>query len=202
LEEKKERLMRLSREAKARHHEAITSAASKMLRDRGIEGTSVIDLMRAVGLTHGGFYRHFKSKDELVASSTMKAFDEVVQRFEKRTADGGPHAALIAYVLEYLSDVHRDDPALGCMVAACGADASRQGAIIREAFTIGIRKLLDLAAEGLSCPEEKRAERAIELGALMLGALVMARATNDADFSGSIFAEARCRALQIIEEKA
>ncbi len=194
--------MRLSREAKAQHHEAITSAASKMLRERGIEGTSVIDLMRAVGLTHGGFYRHFKSKDELVASSALKAFEEVVQRFEKRTAEAGPQAALIAYVLEYLSDQHRDDPTVGCMISACGAEASRQSGIVREAFTNGISKLLDLVAEGLSCPEGKRVERAIELGGLMLGALVMARSTNDADLSESILAEARRRALQIIEEKA
>jgi TetR/AcrR family transcriptional repressor of nem operon len=139
--------MRLSREAKAQHHEEITSAASKMLRERGIERTSVIDLMQAVGLTHGGFYRHFKSKDELVASSASKAFEEVVQRFEKRTAEAGPQAALIAYVLEYLSDCHRDDPALGCMISACGSEASRQSEIVREAFTNGISKLLDLAAE-------------------------------------------------------
>ncbi|MGO4685090.1 TetR/AcrR family transcriptional regulator [Hyphomicrobium sp. 2TAF46] len=193
--------MRLSRDAKAQHHEEITSAASRMLRERGIERTSVIDLMQAVGLTHGGFYRHFKSKDELVASSTLKAFEEVVQRFEKRTVEAGPKYALIAYVLEYLSDLHRNDPSLGCMVSACGADASRQSAIVREAFTNGISKVLELAADGLSCPEEKRAERAIELGGLMLGALVMARATNDADLSETILAEARRRALQIIEEK-
>jgi TetR/AcrR family transcriptional regulator, transcriptional repressor for nem operon len=193
----RKRAMRLSREAKAQHHEAITSAASKMLRERGIERTSVIDLMPAVGLTHGGFYRHFKSKDELVASSASKA----LQRFEKRTAEAGPQAALVAYVLEYLSDLHRDDPALGCLISACGAEASRQESIVREAFTNGICKLLDLVAEGLSCPEEKRAERAIELGGLMLGALVMARATNDEELSETILAEAQRRALQIIEEK-
>jgi TetR/AcrR family transcriptional regulator, transcriptional repressor for nem operon len=193
----RKRAMRLSREAKAQHHEAITSAASKMLRERGIERTSVIDLMPAVGLTHGGFYRHFKSKDELVASSASKA----LQRFEKRTAEAGPQAALVAYVLEYLSDLHRDDPALGCLISACGAEASRQESIVREAFTNGICKLLDLVAEGLSCPEEKRAERAIELGGLMLGALVMAHATNDEELSETILAEAQRRALQIIEEK-
>jgi TetR/AcrR family transcriptional regulator, transcriptional repressor for nem operon len=193
----RKRAMRLSREAKAQHHEAITSAASKMLRERGIERTSVIDLMPAVGLTHGGFYRHFKSKDELVASSASKA----LQRFEKRTAEAGPQAALVAYVLEYLSDLHRDDPALGCLISPCGAEASRQESIVREAFTNGICKLLDLVAEGLSCPEEKRAERAIELGGLMLGALVMAHATNDEELSETILAEAQRRALQIIEEK-
>ena len=81
--------MRLSREAKAQHHEAITSAASKMLRERGIERTSVIDLMQAVGLTHGGFYRHFKSKDELVARRhrrpSKKSFNN--SRKERRKPD-------------------------------------------------------------------------------------------------------------------
>ena len=194
--------MRLSREAKAKHHDEITSAASKMLRERGIERTSLIDLMRAAGLTHGGFYRHFKSKDELVASSAVKAFEEVAERFEKRTAEAGPRAALIAYVLEYLSDMHRNDPTMGCMISACGSDAPRQGAAVRKAFTNGISQLLDLAANGLSCPKEKRSERAIELEGLMLGALVMARATNDAALSKSILAEARRRALEIIDEKS
>ena len=128
--------MRLSREAKAQHHEAITSAASKMLRERGIERTSVIDLMQAVGLTHGGFYRHFKSKDELVAVG-IEGLRRSRSTIRERTAEAGPQAALVAYVLEYLSDLHRDDPALGCLISACGAEASRQESIVREAFTNG-----------------------------------------------------------------
>ncbi len=68
--------MRMSREAMADHHEQIVSAASRMLRERGIEGTSVADLMQAVGLTHGGFYRHFESKDALVAEAAEAAFAE------------------------------------------------------------------------------------------------------------------------------
>jgi TetR/AcrR family transcriptional repressor of nem operon len=193
--------MRLSRDAKAQHHEEITSAASKMLRERGIERTSLVDLMQAVGRTHGGFYRHFRSKDELVASSATKAFEEVVERFKTRTEMFGPKAALTEYVLEYLSDAHRDDPTLGCMISACGAEASRQGELVREAFTAGITKLIELTAEGLSSPEEKRIERAIELGGLMLGALVMARATNDVELSETILTDAKRRALQIIDQK-
>lgn len=193
--------MRLSREAKAQHHEEITSAASKMLRERGIERTSVVDLMQAVGLTHGGFYRHFRSKDELIASSAAKAFDEVAERFETRTEKLGPKQALAEYVIEYLSDAHRDDPAIGCMISACGAEASRQGDMVRQAFTAGISRHIELATEGLSCPQEKRHERAIELGGLMLGALVMARATNDVDLSETILADAKRRALQIIDQK-
>lgn len=193
--------MRLSRKAKAQHHEEITTAASKMLRERGIERTSLGDLMQAVGLTHGGFYRHFKSKDELVASSALKGFEEIAQRFELRTAEADPRVALITYVEEYLSNVHRDDPAIGCMVSACGADASRQSAIVRDAFTKGMRRFLELASEGLSCPEDKRADRTIELCGLILGALVMARAANDTIFSENILEKARHRALQIIEER-
>jgi TetR/AcrR family transcriptional repressor of nem operon len=193
--------MRLSRDAKAQHHEEITSAASKMLRERGIERTSLADLMQAVGLTHGGFYRHFKSKDELVASSAAKAFEEVIERFETRTEKFGPKAAITEYVIEYLSDAHRDDPKIGCMISACGAEAARHGEMVREAFTVGISKLLELAAEGLSCPEDKRTERAIELGGLMLGALVMARASTDARLSETILADARRRALQIIDQE-
>lgn len=192
--------MRLSREAKAQHHEEITSVASRMLRERGIDRTSVVDLMQAIGLTHGGFYRHFKSKDELVASSATKAFEEVFERFATRTESSGPKAALTEYVLEYLSDAHRDDPTLGCMISACGAEASRQAEVVREAFTVGISKLLELAEEGLSCPEDKRTERAIELGGLMLGALVMARASTDAALSDTILADAKRRALEIIDQ--
>lgn len=192
--------MRLSTEAKAQHHEEITSVASRMLRERGIDRTSVVDLMQAIGLTHGGFYRHFKSKDELVASSATKAFKEVFERFATRTERSGPKAALTEYVLEYLSDTHRDDPTLGCMISACGAEASRQAEVVREAFTVGISKLLELAEEGLSCPEDKRTERAIELGGLMLGALVMARASTDAALSDTILADAKRRALEIIDQ--
>jgi TetR/AcrR family transcriptional repressor of nem operon len=193
--------MRLSREAKAQHHEEITSASAKMLRERGIDRTSVADLMQAVGLTHGGFYRHFRSKDELVASSAAKAFAEVVERFEARTKKRGPKAALTDYVLEYLSHAHRDDPTIGCMISACGAEASRQGEVVREAFTVGISKLLDLAEEGLCCPEDKRTERAIELGGLMLGALVMARASTDAILSETILVDAKRRSLEILNQE-
>lgn len=193
--------MRLSREAKAQHHEEITSVASRMLRERGIERTSVVDLMHAAGLTHGGFYRHFKSKDELVASSATKAFEEVVERFERKAEEAGPRAALTAYVLDYLSDTHRDDPTVGCMISACGAEASRQSDVIRGAFTSGICQLIELVSDGLSCPKEMRTERAIELGGLMLGALVMARASNDVQLSEKVLADAKRRALQIIDQK-
>ncbi len=193
--------MRLSREAKAEHREDIMSSASRMMRERGIERTSVADLMQSVGLTHGGFYRHFSSKDELVAISSQKAFEEVVERFERRTAESGPQAALETYVLEYLSDPHRDDPATGCVVSACGPEAARQGSGIRDAFTQGMNKLLGLTIDGLSCPQELRVERAIELLSLMLGAIVIARATSDTELSSKMLSSVRERAIEIVRSK-
>jgi TetR/AcrR family transcriptional regulator, transcriptional repressor for nem operon len=192
--------MRLSREAKAEHHDKITSAAGKMLRKRGIDQTSVADLMQAAGLTHGGFYRHFKSKDELVAISAKKASDDIIQQYEEYAAQSNPQAALEQYVVDYISDEHRDDPSIGCVVAACGAEASRQNDVVRQAFTECIRNLLNFAEAGLVCPEEARSERAIELGCLMLGAVVVARATNDKELSENVLASARKRALELIQE--
>ena len=187
--------MRLSREAKAQHHEAITSAASKMLRERGIERTSVIDLMQAVGLTHGGFYRHFKSKDELVASSASKAFEEVVQQFEKRTAEAGPQAPLVAYVLEYLSDLHRDDPALGCFdLGVRSGGASGRNQLSEKPSQTASANCSTLWQR--DCPVRKKNEPSAPLS------LVMAGATNDEELWETVFVQrhsaARCK---IIEEK-
>jgi TetR/AcrR family transcriptional regulator, transcriptional repressor for nem operon len=193
--------MRLTREAKAEHHEEIVSAASKMLRQRGIDRTSLIDLMEAVGLTHGGFYRHFKSKDDLVAESTFRAFEESVVRFEARGGKMGPKAALQAYVDEYLSETHIKHPEDGCPIAAYGADAARQNDMVRDVFSEGMGRLIDLVSDGLSSPKEERRARAVELLAMLSGAVVMARATNDPKLSRQILASCRRRALRLIDEK-
>jgi len=193
--------MRLTREAKAEHHEEIVSAASKMLRQRGIERTSVIDLMEAVGLTHGGFYRHFKSKDDLVAESTVQAFTETVARLEEPRGTIGPKAALRAYIDAYLSEDHIEHPEGGCPVAAYGADAARQNDMVRDAFSEGIDRMITLVSDGLSCPKEERQARAIELLAMLSGAIVMARASNDPKLSRQILASCHRRALRLMDEK-
>ncbi len=193
--------MRLTREAKAEHHEEIVSAAAKMLRQRGIERTSVIDLMEAVGLTHGGFYRHFKSKDDLVAESTFRAFEETVARLEERRGTIGPKAALRAYIDEYLSEDHIEHPEEGCPVAAYGADAGRQNDMVRDAFSEGIARVIGLVSDGLSCPKEERQARTLELLAMLSGAIVMARASNDPKLSRQILASCHRRAVRLMDEK-
>lgn len=193
--------MRVSREAMAEHHEKIVTAASRMLRRRGIERTSVIDLMKAVGLTHGGFYRHFKSKDALVAESTQEIFQIFAARFKARSEKDGPKAALRAYVDDYLTGQHLNVWEEGCPIAAYGPDAARESLPIREVFGQGINQLVTLVAEGLSCPKEQRRARAAELMSLLTGAIIMARAAGDSKLSREILASARHRADRMIEEK-
>jgi TetR/AcrR family transcriptional regulator, transcriptional repressor for nem operon len=194
--------LRTSRQVKDQHHKEIVSTASKMLRDRGIEQTSVMDLMRAAGLTNGGFYRHFKSKEELVAEATRKVYQELIAIMQERLERLGAKAALSAYVDDYLSECHVDAPDEGCAVAAYGAEAAREGGAVRQAFAEGMAQLLPLLAEGMPGPKAQRWERAAELQALMTGAVVMARTAGDAELSAEILNSARRRAAQLIGSAA
>lgn len=191
--------MRVSREVMAQRHDEIISETSKMLRQRGIVGTSLADLMAAAGLTHGGFYKHFDSKDALVAEATERIFAEINARFQERVESQGSKAALIAYVTDYLTLGHVKKPELGCPIPAFGPDVSREHGAVRGVFTNGIKTNLSLIIEGLSGPMAERKEKAVELLSLLSGAVAMARATDDEKLSSEIIASARKRANQIIE---
>lgn len=193
--------MRVSREVMAQRHDEIISETSKMLRQRGIVGTSLADLMAAAGMTHGGFYKHFESKDALVAEATGRIFAEINARFQERIESQGAKAALIAYVTDYLTLGHVKKPENGCPIAAFGPDVGRERGVVRGVFTEGIKTNLSLIAEGLSCPAADRTEKAVELLSLLSGAVAMARATDDEKLSGEIIASARKRANQIIESR-
>ncbi len=193
--------MRVSREVMAQRHDEIISETSKMLRKRGIVGTSLADLMAAAGLTHGGFYKHFDSKDALVAEATERIFSEINASFEEKNRSQGAKAALKAYVDDYLTPSHVKKPELGCPVSAFGPDVGREEGPVRGVFTVGINTTLSLIMDGLSCPPADRRERALELLSLLSGAVSMARATNDAKLSGEIIASARKRANQIVESR-
>jgi TetR/AcrR family transcriptional repressor of nem operon len=193
--------MRVSREAMARRHDEIISETSKMLRQRGIVGTSLADLMAAAGLTHGGFYKHFESKDALVAEATERIFAEINARFQERVESKGPKAALIAYVTDYLTLGHVKKPELGCPIPAFGPDVSREQGAIRSVFTKGMKTNLSLIMDGLSCPAAERKEKALELLSLLSGAVSMARATDDDKLAGEIIASARKRANRIIDSR-
>lgn len=191
--------MRASRATKAKRHEEIISQSSKMLRARGIAGTSLIDLMRAVGMTHGGFYRHFSSKESLVAEAMRRMFAERIAAIRELQQAMGVRAALAAYIDDYLTQAHVDHPEVGCPAAAFGADAARQDPAVRAAFLEGTKAFLGLMADGLPGPAAARSAAARELMALVTGAVVMARATADRELSLELLASARVRARQLIE---
>ncbi len=191
--------MRASREVKAQHHSEIVATAAKMLRSRGIDRTSIMDVMRAAGLTNGGFYRHFTSKDELLTESTRRVYRDLIERFQARSQKSGPKAALRAYIEDYLTQYHINAPEHGCPLAAYGAEAARESEAVREAFAEGLDEMLSLTAEGLSCPTEQRRRRAAELLSLLAGAVIMARAAGDSKVSQEILDAARRGAERLIE---
>ena len=193
--------MRVSREAMARHREEIVAAASKMLRACGIDRMSVADLMQSAGLTHGGFYRHFDSKEALVAEATAATFKDMLKQLESRAAKNGAKTALAGYIDDYLSQRHLMTPEVGCPIAAYGTEVAREDVSVLEAFAAGIDRQVMWIAEGLSCRSDLRRSRASELLSTLVGAMVTARATGDAKLAHEILATARTRAKKLIAEK-
>jgi TetR/AcrR family transcriptional repressor of nem operon len=168
----------MSREATAQTKARILAAAAKMVRERGIGATSVADVMQAAGMTNGGFYRHFRSKDEMIAMAIRAAFDEILDRFDRRLDLDGAETAISGYISEYLSERHIEHPDLGCPVAAAGADAGRCGGALAEEFIAGAERLIERLCAGFSggASTAKQRAKAIRLMAMLAGAVVIARA--------------------------
>src|SRR3954469_21021759 len=124
--------MRQSREEKARTHDRIVEVAARRIREEGIEGPGVAEIMKAAGLTHGGFYKHFASRDDLVAEAADRAFAAGNDAMESLTEGG--EDPLAAFVDWYTSADHRDNPGDGCAVVALGSDVPRADARVRVAY--------------------------------------------------------------------
>jgi TetR/AcrR family transcriptional repressor of nem operon len=178
--------MKVSREQAAASRERILDAGTRLFRERGFDGIGVADLMREAGLTHGGFYGHFASKEELMAKACERALAKSAAKWEALHARDG-HEALAAMADSYLSTRHRDNPGAGCIVAAVGEEAARHGPPVRHAFTLGVRSLIDIL--GRVMPGRTRAARrdqALATFASMVGAMVLARAVDDPKLSVQI----------------
>lgn len=178
--------MRASREQAAASRERIVEQSSRLFREQGFEGTGVAEIMRHAGLTHGGFYGHFDSKDELIAEAVTRALAGSAERW-RNLAAFAPDAPVAAIVQRYLSPQHRDEPGSGCLVAALGPEIARQGDAVRRAMTDGVRELVDLLAALV--PEANEPERratAIGLFAELIGAVTLARAVDDPAFADEI----------------
>jgi TetR/AcrR family transcriptional regulator, transcriptional repressor for nem operon len=170
--------MRVSREKAAEHRDRIIDAAGALFRAKGFGGIGVADIMKAADLTHGGFYGHFASKDDLVAQASRRTMTRAAANWTKlvEAAPDNPYAALLEH---YLSPRHRDDPGKGCAFAALGNDAARSGKIVRKAFAEGLAPLIDILAQAI--PGKSKAARrrkAVAAMATLVGALTMARAVE------------------------
>ncbi|MEA1834287.1 helix-turn-helix domain-containing protein [Methylobacterium durans] len=170
----------MSKEAATTSRVRIVEAASRLLRERGIEGTSIADVMAAAGMTHGGFYKHFRSKDELVAAALGAAFASHSDRFDGRLEHGGPLAALEAYIAEYLSPEHVSHPGMGCPAAALGPDVARGSADIAQIFTRGVEDIVTrfMTAAPAGSDAARTRSAAIRRLGTMVGAVVVARAVG------------------------
>ena len=178
--------MKVTREQASQNRDRVLDVAARLFRERGFDGIGVADLMKSAGMTHGGFYGQFASKEELMAEACARSFDNSVDIWSG-VAERYPDKPLVAVMRGYLSKQHRDNPGEGCVMASLGADAARQGPALRRAVTDGTRALLDLFT-GLAPGRIKarKRERAVVAYASMVGALVLARAVDDVALSDEI----------------
>jgi TetR/AcrR family transcriptional repressor of nem operon len=182
--------MRVSREQAAASRERILDTASRLFRERGLDGIGVADLMNGAGLTHGGFYGHFASKEELMAQACARALRASVQRWE-RIAEGDKREALSTIVKSYLSTRHRDSPGTGCALAMLGGDLARQAPAVRGTATGGVDELIGIFTRLMpGRTKAARRKQAMAAYSSMVGALVLARAVDDAKLSKEILAAA------------
>ena len=190
---------RRSQEDKARTHEQIVDIAAARIREDGTTSPSVAEIMQAAGLTHGGFYKHFDSRDDLIAEAVDRTFTES-QTATAAVIDDAQDP-LAAFVEWYVSADHRDNPASGCGVVTLGAEAARAEPRVRAAYTEQVKRYLaqleqlldgeagDAAADASSDAEARRRARVVL--STLVGAVLVARAVDDPELSEEIIGDVR-----------
>ena len=188
--------MRYSKEHKQETHARIVKKASVRLREKGAHGIGVADLMKEAGLTHGGFYAHFDSREALVIEAFGYAMDRAAEHWRNMAAEIPPEKRLSTIVDSYVSATHRDDPGRGCAVPTLGAEIARESAKTRKAFAAKLDQMIDLVADQIPDVPRKTARRlAMGTMATMMGALVMSRVAGSGELSDEILASGREAAL-------
>jgi TetR/AcrR family transcriptional regulator, transcriptional repressor for nem operon len=183
--------MRRSKQDAAETRRRIIIAAAAEFRRNGITDTSNSDLMAAAGLTHGGFYRHFESEDQLVAEACDAVVRSMVDKFAAAAVGKSARRRLGAATARYLSTDHRDDPAHGCPLAALGSEIARCDEGVRSAATDGFRRLVAIiAAQYEGTRPDLAKQRALAAASMMIGALTMSRIVTDPELSSEILSQA------------
>ncbi|MFL5542731.1 MAG: TetR/AcrR family transcriptional regulator [Longimicrobiaceae bacterium] len=168
-------------------HDRIVETAARAIRRSGYDGTGVADIMKEAGLTHGGFYAHFASREAMLAEAADRAGAEAVAAMAGVAASAPPGQALQALLRAYLSDAHVESVETGCAVAALGSEMPRQTPEVRRAATRRIKEMIDLVArESSDWGQPGAHERALVTVATMVGTLLLVRAVDDPALSAAL----------------
>jgi TetR/AcrR family transcriptional regulator, transcriptional repressor for nem operon len=175
--------LRLAKGQAEQNRREIVETASRMFRLQGLENVAVADVMKASGFTHGGFYNHFKSKDELATEAVASAFDHGARRLSEDigSSEDDPQKALTAFLADYLSPAHRDTGTGGCPASAFPVDAARSRKGLQAAFAGGVESYLEIFAARMEGDKREARQRAVALLSGLVGALLLSRAVKKAD---------------------
>ena len=172
--------MRYPPDHKERTRQKVLDLAAADLCVNGIERTGIAEIMQSAGLTHGGFYAHFASKDEMVAAAITQMFGHLTGKLETGMQHLGPAKTLDLFINSYLSTKHRDNPAQGCPIAALAGEVQRQPASTKHAYSVALQRYLRTIAALLPLENgEAQTDLAASLLMEMVGALLLARCVAD-----------------------
>jgi TetR/AcrR family transcriptional repressor of nem operon len=191
--------MRVSRAQAEENRDRVITVASRLFREHGFDGIGLKDLMKGAGLTQGGFYKQFASKDDLAALASRRALESATRRWSEAAASGSdPLQAVIGF---YLSNDHTGEKAEGCPLVALGSDAARQSADVKRPFEDGIRAHFAVLDEMMGKETEAdTSASAMAILALMVGAVTLARIIDDKSLSGSVLEAAAGEVRQIADK--
>lgn len=179
--------MKVSRAQAEENRERILDNAAQLFRERGFDGIGLNDLMQAAGLTRGGFYGHFESKDDLAAQAARRALEVNREQWKRQT-----DRSLQAWVKTYLSDAHRDHLGAGCALVALAGDAARGGPAVKGVFAEGVESLVaTLQGQMPAADEAEQREQALAMLSTLVGSLLLSRAVGATGLSSELRKAAR-----------
>ena len=178
--------MKVTRAKAAENRNRVLDVAGRLFRERGFDGIGIADLMKEAGLTHGGFYGNFESKEDLIVQVFDRVFGEWLRRWKgsPTQSEGSPFDRFVG---TYLSKDHCRDRGTGCALAALASDAARHGGAVRSTFGTGIKSVIEMLSQ--MAPErsaEAKRKKAISAFSEMVGAVILARASDDAALAREI----------------
>lgn len=184
--------MRYSESHKQETHKTLVTIAAKMLRTKGPDGFAVAEMMQEAGLTHGGFYAHFESKEACVAEALREVFAQLKRRTERFVEGLPPRHALATVIDLYVSPYHRDNADDGCPLTSLNSDMPRQPQAVRDAFDKGVKTMVTRMTDRLVAARIDNAESlAPAVLSAMVGAVSLSRAVNDKTLSDELLVAAR-----------